>query len=146
MTFDQLTIVNLDSADKTLEYLIVFHSQDAVRNKRYRRGSVLRIKNTQERLRTVGMTSFEHVKDSSLVISPRSRDDRLVVTSGMKKRIKTGWGERSLERALVKCFYPMTSGSPYYADEELFAAKLSGDYSIILEKLRKEYMIWKKHK
>jgi hypothetical protein len=40
----------------------------------------------------------------------------------------------------------MTSGSPYYADEELFAAKLSGDYSIILEKLRKEYMIWKKHK
>lgn len=139
MTFDELKKITFDSADNTVDYLIVYHSQDTQYSDRYRRGSILR--QSYKGCSNI----FVHVRDSSLVISTKARGDRLVVTTGMKRSIKDGWGNRPLGRALAKCFYPLAVGSPYYSDEELFEAKLTDDYSAILDKVRTEYMLWKKH-
>lgn len=140
MHFDELKLIETSSADDSVDYMIVYHSFENTRLKKLAKGSLVRPKRDGENSTTQFSTiAFPHER-----IRLAMRQDRLIVTTAMKKRIKNGWGDKILEYAAVKCIYPMVADSPYYEDEELFQAKLSGDYSIVFEKLRTEFMEYKK--
>jgi hypothetical protein len=88
----------------------------------------------------LSLYDFSSLEYPHNIIRPLYYETRRVITTKMKRE-----GNRDTRCAYVKCLYPLLKGSPYYTDEELFMAELSGDYSEIYTNIRKEFMEWKRN-
>ncbi len=139
MDFAELADIRIRNADTILKYMVVYDSvwQEG-RDKNMPDGDVGTItrtiaKHTNSEMLTISAKGLKH----SMLIP--SVVDSLVVTAKIKKERRGEYLDVS-----AKCIYPLVEGSPYYEDEELFEAKLSGDYRKLYKKLRKAFNAWKK--
>ena len=114
------------------DYLLVYHSNEGYATD-VKRGELYTQHKGTFRIKSTGVPSV------LLWL-----DDRLVVTTKMKSSRRDPRWKKLSKYTYVKCIYPMIENSPYYTNEDLFEAKLSGDYSKILKKIRKPFMKWKK--
>lgn len=115
------------------EYLLVYHSNESYSDSIVRGGVYTQTSEMMYRL-------ADSLESSALVW----RKDRLVMTTRMKRNGKDAAGEELSGYAYVKCLYPIMENSPYYTSEDLFEARLSGDYSKMQTKLRSAFMKWKR--
>lgn len=132
MDFRELATKRAFEIDGREEYLLVYHSGEGY-NERIGRGEIYRRSLTGSFIRE---TAGDEIRLMWV-------DDRLVVTSHMKKVGRDPMRGKMSRCVSVKCLYPMVTDSPYYNEEDLFEAKLTGDYRALSEKIRKPFMKWK---
>jgi len=142
--FEVLAKTEMVRADESVDYILVYHSSDKWYPTTYKRGTIVKLSTTTDIY--ASPYTFTHVVEPDIIhtISGRSHSDRLIVTTKMKRRVRNNIGWRTLDEESVKCFYPLVADSPYYTDEDLFAAKISNDYDVVFKKLRKAFNDWKK--
>jgi hypothetical protein len=131
MTFEELQSLDAD-LDLGVRHLLVFHS-DSSYIQHFKSGMVL------ER---VDAFTFVDIEGKCKHTKIMRGDKRRVITTYMKERPR-----RYMMKSFsvnVKCLYPLKTGSHYYTDEELFMAEMSGDYSEIYKRIKKDFTAWKK--
>ncbi len=136
MRFEDLARQPMRHGDESVNYMLVYHG-DETWVPRFKSGAIMTIEANHVDYWSSSVTLFKYECNGVPAdIRCASTEDRFVVTTKMKKDI--------VSSVYVKCFYPLDVGSPFYSDEDLFEAKLSGDYEAIRKTLRKEFNAWKK--
>lgn len=69
----------------------------------------------------------------------------LVVTTKIRKNTKDFMGSPLYFRCPVTCLLPLTTGSSFYSDDELFESKITGDYTAIYKDVRSKFIEWKRN-